>query len=90
MKRQSSDEKIPEDELMIEMSDLKKPINDRNSIYSPNALRKKLNNEVIIPIKMETNRSISSLKEFKPDKLVVTNRTGRTNNNDPSDTKRSL
>ncbi len=89
MKRNSSDEKIPEDEMLIEMSDLRKPINYNNSIYSPNALRKKLNNEVVIPIKMETNRSISSLKEFKPDKLVVTNRTGRSIN-DPSDTKRSL
>ena len=62
----------------MEMTDLKTPIYQNNDLYSPNALRKKLNNEVI-PIKMETNRSISSLKDFKPDKIVVTNRTGRSN-----------
>jgi hypothetical protein len=71
---------------------LKTPIKGKNDdLYGPGLLKMRLNNE-IIPRIMETGRSMSSLKEFKPEKLVVTNRTNRSNNSnvEGNDTNRSL
>jgi hypothetical protein len=71
---------------------LKTPIKGKNDdLYGPGLLKMRLNNE-IIPRIMETGRSMSCLKEFKPEKLVVTNRTNRSNNSnvEGNDTNRSL
>ena len=71
---------------------LKTPLKGKDDdLYGPGLLKMRLNNE-IIPRIMETGRSMSSLREFKPDKLIATNRTGRSNNGNVggNDTNRSL
>lgn len=62
----------------IQMSQIKIPFNRDDGLYSPNLLRRKLNNE-ITPIGISINRSMSSFKQFQPDKINTTNRTGRSN-----------
>jgi len=64
------------------MSDFKKPLQaNEEDIYGPSALRKRLNGDVIpMNNKQESSRSISSLKSFRPDKMITTNRTDRSNN----------
>ena len=75
------------------MANMKTPLNQDDDIYSPNILRKRLNNETnalkMENIKMESNRSMSFLKQFKPEKLITTNRTGRSHH-EAADTKRSF
>jgi hypothetical protein len=67
------------------MAMMKSPLNPHqgNEIYSGNSMKSRLFNDIsplkTESIKMETNKSMSFLKEFKPDKLITTSRTGRPN-----------
>ena len=62
------------------MSDLRKPMNDKLDIYQPSILKQKLDEDysLIKPERVETGRSISSMKHFAPDKI----NTNRSNNED--------
>lgn len=62
------------------MSEIKEPLGVNNDIYGLSVLRRRLNGEVI-PMKMESNRSISSLKQFQPDKINTTNRSDKLDEN---------
>jgi hypothetical protein len=62
--------------MLVEMTDLKQPLQSGEDLYGPSALRRRLNGDTL-PIKQESNRSMSSLKSFRPDKMNTTNRTDR-------------
>ena len=64
------------------MAHIKTPLNKKqdDDIYSPNFLKKRLDSGIsplkMQNIKMESNRSTNYLKQFKPEKIITTNRTG--------------
>ncbi len=60
------------------MKDFKTPLKQDDDIYGQSALRKRLNGNTI-PMKQETNRSMSSLKDFRPEKMNLLSSTARSN-----------
>lgn len=59
------------------MTEVKEPLTNANDIYGLSMLRRRLNGEVV-PLKQEnTNRSSTSLKSFRPEKINTANRTER-------------
>lgn len=63
--------------MEIEMSDLKAPIHDKRNIYGDGILKQKLNEEQKSSARQDTRRSMASIRDFRPDRLQATNRTGR-------------
>jgi hypothetical protein len=60
-----------EEDLLIEMGDLKQVLNVSNNIYGMSNLRKRLNSDTLplTTLATETNRSIGHSKEFNLERL---------------------
>lgn len=88
-KLKSGKKKREDEDMLVEMTDLKQPLQSGEDLYGPSALRRRLNGDTL-PIKQESNRSMSSLKSFRPDKMNTTNRTDRSKPGQDSNNKNDI